>query len=177
MDTKTLFQLSCDMMAIEDALWDNGGELTEELQQALAETEQSLATKVDGYNHIIASFDAKAEIIDKEIKRLTALKKTAENAAKRIKQHVCDTMGMFGIEKIEGAYCKMTRARSTKTEVNEEQVTAAFANGLQELNDTLPPYITADFKVNKTALKDYIKAEGITPAGVELVENWSLRIR
>lgn len=177
MDTKTLFQLSCDMMAIEDALWENGGELTEELQQALVETEQSIASKADGYNHIIASFDAKAEIIDKEIKRLTALKKTAENASKRIKQHVCDTMGMFGIEKLEGKYCKMTRARSTKTEVNEEQVTAAYINRLQELNKDLPPYITADFKVSKTALKDYIKEEGITPAGVEFVENWSLRIR
>jgi hypothetical protein len=165
------------MMAIEDALWENGGELTEELQQALAETEQSIASKVDGYNHIIASFDAKAEIIDKEIKRLTLLKKTAENASKRIKQHVCDTMGMFGIEKLEGAYCKMTRAKSTKTEVNEEQITAAFINGLQTLNESLPSYITADFKINKTALKDYIKEEGITPAGVEFVENWSLRIR
>lgn len=177
MDTKTLFQLSCDMMAIEDALWENGGELTEEIEQSLAETEQSIATKVDGYNHIIASFDSQAEIIDKEIKRLTALKKTAENASKRIRQHVCDTMGMFGIEKLEGAYCKMSRARSTKTEVDEEQITAAFINELQQLNATLPPYIVADFKVNKTALKDYIKAEGITPAGVEFVDNWSLRIR
>ena len=45
MDTKTLFQLSCDMMAIEDALWENGGELTDEIQQALVETEQSIASK------------------------------------------------------------------------------------------------------------------------------------
>ena len=177
MDTRNLFQLTADMAAIEDALWENGGELTDELQQALVETEQSIASKVDGYNHIIASFDAKAEIIDKEIKRLTALKKTAENASKQIRKHVCDTMGAFGIEKLEGKYCKMTRSRSTKTEVNEEQITAAFINGLQALNESLPPYITADFKVSKTALKDYIKEENITPAGVEFVENWSLRIR
>lgn len=177
MDTKTLFQLSCDMMAIEDALWENGGELTDEIQQALVETEQSIASKVDGYNHIIASFDAKAEIIDKEIKRLTALKKTAENASKRIRKHVCDTMGAFGIEKLEGKYCKMTRARSTKAEVNEEQITAAYINLLDKLNKSLPPYITADFKVSKTALKEYIEKEKLKPAGVEIVENWSLRIK
>lgn len=177
MDTKTLFQLSCDMMAIEDALWENGGELTDEIQQALAETEQSIAAKVDGYNHIIASFDAKAEIIDKEIKRLTALKKTAENASKRIRKHVCDTMGAFGIEKLEGKYCKMTRAKSTKAEVNEEQITAAYTSLLDKLNKSLPPYITADFKVSKTALKEYIEKEKLKPAGVEIVENWSLRIR
>ena len=177
MDTKTLFQLSADMAAIEDALWENGGELTEELALALQETELSLARKADGYNALLRSFAATKENLKAEIDRLTKLKKTAENAEKRIKQHVCETMGMFGIEKLEGKYCKMTRARSTKAEVNEEQITAAFINGLQALNESLPPYITADFKVSKTALKDYIKEENITPAGVEFVENWSLRIR
>ena len=45
MDTKTLFQLNADMAAIEDALWENGGEITEELEQALMETEQSIVKK------------------------------------------------------------------------------------------------------------------------------------
>ena len=177
MDTKTLFQLSCDMMAIEDALWENGGELTDEIQQALTETEQSIASKVDGYNHIIASFDAKAEIIDKEIKRLTALKKTAENASKRIKQHVCDTMGMFGIEKLEGEKSKISRARTTAVETNDEQILAAYQQNLDELNALLPPYITAEMKVSKTAIKEFQKAEGILPAGAEIKENYSIRIR
>ena len=165
------------MSAIEDALWENGGELTPELEQALTETEQSLAVKTDGYNALMRKFSTQADVIDAEIKRLTALKKTAENASKRIKQHVCDTMGMFGIEKLEGKYCKMTRARSTKAEVNEEQITAAYINLLDKLNKSLPPYITADFKVSKTALKEYIEKEKLKPAGVEIVENWSLRIK
>ena len=62
-------------------------------------------------------------------------------------------------------------------ELNEEQITAAFINGLQALNESLPPYITADFKVSKTALKEYIEKEKLKPAGVEIVENWSLRIK
>lgn len=177
MDTKSLFQLSADMSAIEDALWENGGELTPELEQALVETEQSIATKVDGYNHLILSFSSKADIIDAEIKRLTALKKTAENAEKRIKQHLCDTMGMFGIDKLEGAYCKVTRTRFSKIETNEEMLTAAYSNNLAELNDKLPPYITAEFKISKTAIKDFQKVEGILPAGAEVVENWYVRIK
>lgn len=177
MDTKTLFQLSCDMMAIEDALWENGGELTEEIKQALTETEQSLVTKVDGYNHIIASFDAKADILDKEIKRLTKLKKTAENASERIRKHVCDTMGMFGIKKLEGTYCKITRSMSKKTVVDEAQITAVYNNLLKHLNESLPSYITAEFKISKTALKNYIEEKGITPAGVEFKEGWSITIR
>ena len=53
MEIRTLFQLSADMAAIEDALWENGGELTDELAAALTETEQSIAAKADSYNHKI----------------------------------------------------------------------------------------------------------------------------
>lgn len=177
METKTLFQLSADMAAIEDALWENGGELTEELAQALTETEASLANKVDGYNHLIRSFGSKADIIDAEIKRLTALKKTAENAEKRIKQHILDTMGMFGIDKLEGAYCKISRAKTSKVETNEDLLLATYLPTIDAINESLPPYITAELKVSKTGIKDFQKAEGILPAGAEIVESWSLRIR
>ena len=177
MDTKTLFQLSADMAAIEDALWESGGELTEELALALQETKQTLANKADSYNHIIRSFASKADIIDAEIKRLTALKKTAENAEKRLKEHICEVMGMFGIEKIEGNLCKISRTRSSKVETNDDQLKAGYQKNLDELNAVLPPYLTAEFKVSKTAIKDMQKNDGVLPAGAEIVENYSIRIR
>lgn len=177
MDTKTLFQLSADMAAIEDALWENGGELTDELSQALQETETSLAKKADGYYSLIHSFAAKKDVLKAEIDRLTKLKKVAENAEKRVKQHICDTMGMFGIDKLEGNFVKFSRGRSTSTETNDDQLRAAFTAQIANLMDSLPPYLSVDVKVNKTALKEYIKETGITPAGVEFVENYSLRIR
>ena len=173
----TLFQLSQEMMAIEDALWESGGELTPELEQAMAENAESMAKKVDGYNAVIRSLAYKADVLDAEIKRLTALKKVAENAQKRIKEHVLDTMNAFGIDKLEGAYCKISKSKSTKTEVDEPTLLLAYMPMMQGVNESLPPYLSAEIKVSKTALKDYIKEEGITPAGVEFVENWSLRIR
>lgn len=177
MDTKTLFQLSADMAAIEDALWENGGELTEELAAAMQETESSLARKADGYGALIRSFASQKEIIKQEIDRLTKFKKTAENAEKRIKQHVCETMGMFGIDKIEGDRTKITRSRSTAVETNDEQILAAYLSNLHALEETLPPYITVEMKVSKTGIKEFHKEEGILPAGAEFVENWGIRIR
>lgn len=177
MDTRTLFQLSADMVAIEDALWENGGELTPELEQALQETEQSLAKKADGYYSLIHSFASKKDVIKAEIGRLNKLMKVAENAEKRIRQHLCETMGMFGIEKLEGNFVKFSRGMSTSTETNDEQLKAAFTAQIANLMDILPPYLSVDVKVSKTALKEYIKETGIQPAGVEFVENWSLRIR
>lgn len=177
MDTKTLFQLSADMSAIEDALWENGGELTPELAEAMQETELSLAKKADGYNALIRSFGAQKEILKAEIDRLSKLKKVAENAEKRIKQHMCDTMGMFGIDKIEGERCRITRVRSVATETDDEALMSDIIPSLAEFSESLPSYLTVEVKVNKTALKEYIKESGITPKGVEFVENHSLRIR
>lgn len=177
MDTKTLFQLSADMAAIEDALWENGGELTEELALALQETELSLARKADGYNALLRSFAATKENLKAEIDRLTKLKKTAENAEKRIKQHICDTMGAFGIDKIEGDKCKISRTRTTAIETNDDMLMFSYQKNLDDLNAILPPYIRAEMKVSKTAIKEYQKEQGILPAGAEVVENYSLRIR
>ena len=173
----TLFQLSQEMMAIEDALWESGGELTPELEQAMTENAESMAKKVDGYNAVIRSLGSKADVLDAEIKRLTALKKVAENAQKRIKEHMLDTMNAFGIDKLEGAYCKVSKSRSTKTEVDEPTLLQVYTPMLDGVNESLPPYLSVEYKVNKTALKDYIKDTGITPAGVEFVESYSLRIR
>lgn len=177
MDTKTLFQLTAEWAAIEDALWESGGELTDELALSLSENDKALATKADSYNYLLRSIASKEDALDAEIKRLTALKKTAENAQKRIKEHICETMGVFGMDKIEGNFCKISRARSTRVETNDEQLKSAYQKNLDELNASLPPYLSAELKVSKTAIKDMQKTDGILPAGAEIVENYSIRIR
>jgi hypothetical protein len=71
----------------------------------------------------------------------------------------------------------MSLAKSTRTETDDEQLKAAYQAAVDELGATLPPYLTLDMKVNKTGIKEYEKETGILPAGVEKVENWSLRIK
>ena len=177
MENRTLFQLSADMSAIEDALWETGGELTPELEQALTETQQSLAVKTDGYNALIRKFASQADVIAAEIKRLTALKNTCQNAEKRLKNHICETMGAFGIDKLEGQYCKISRAKTSSIETNEDLLLVAYLPTIEAINDSLPPYIKVEPRISKTAIKDFQKTEGILPAGAEIVENWSIRIR
>lgn len=100
MENRTLFQLTADMTAIEDALWENGGELTPELEQALTETQESLVAKTDSYGALIRKFDAATVSIDAEIKRLQALKKTASNAVERLKERVLYSMETCGITQL-----------------------------------------------------------------------------
>ena len=178
MENRTLFQLTADMTAIEDALWENGGELTPELEQALTETQESLVAKTDSYGALIRKFDAATVSIDAEIKRLQALKKTASNAVERLKERVLYSMENNGITKLDGTYTKFSLRNSTRTVVNEESMLAPSLFSLEAFRSTLPPYITlGDLKVNKTIIKDLYKKEGLLPADVAFEQNVSLMMR
>lgn len=178
MDTKTLFQLSADMAAIEDALWENGGELTDELKQALTETEQSLTKKTDGYISLLQSLAAQESIMKAQKERYAKLEKIAANAQKRIKEHLQYNMDTFGIEKLEGTIGKVTRSKSTAIEVDEETMLAPYVFALEAFRESLPKHIQVpDLKVSKTAIKEMIKETKIAPSGASVVENFSLRIR
>ena len=177
MDTKTLFQLSADMAAIEDALWENGGELTEDLALALQETEQSLTKKIDGYISLLQSLASQKAMMKAQKERFAKMEKIAENAEKRIKEHLNFNMETFGLQKLEGETGKATRTKTTSTEVDEEVMLAPYLFALEEFTKTLPPYIQAEIKVSKTALKEFYKQQGILPEGAHFVENYSLRIR
>ena len=177
MDTRNLFQLTADMAAIEDALWENGGELTDELAPALQETEQSLTKKIDGYISLLQSLASQKAMMKAQKERFAKMEKIAENAEKRIEEHLNFNMETFGIQKLEGETGKATRTKTISTEVNEEVLITPHLFALEEFAKSLPPYIQADLKVSKTAIKDFYKETGILPEGAHFVENWSLRIR
>lgn len=105
------------------------------------------------------------------------MEKIAENAEKRIEEHLNFNMETFGIQKLEGETGKATRTKTISTEVNEEVLITPHLFALEEFAKSLPPYIQADLKVSKTAIKDFYKETGILPEGAHFVENWSLRIR
>lgn len=163
------------MSALESLLEENGGELTPDIEALWQETGESLTKKVDNYNALIIKLKNYSSNLDAEIKRLQGLKKTADNSLKNVKEHIKSVMEQFGIDKLEGAYCKISLASSTSTEVDEETVLAPYLSRIAKLN--LPEWITADLKVSKTALKDAFKDKDVTPAGVSFVKNKSLRIK
>ena len=90
-----LFELQGTMLQIEYALEDNGGELTDELAELLTDTELSIKQKADGYRAVMAKLDHKAEMADKEIKRLQEIKKVAKNGKERLKEYILSVMGTY----------------------------------------------------------------------------------
>lgn len=165
------------MMSLENELIDNGGELTPEMETALAETQESLVAKVDGYNSLIQKMGATSEACANEIKRVQGIKKSCDNAVKSLKKHILDVMGMFGIEKLEGQFCKMSRRNSKAVEVEEDLLLNDARHLTEDLNKQLPSYLSVEVKINKTELKKYIEQTGIQPMGAEIVEHTNLIVK
>jgi hypothetical protein len=86
-------------------------------------------------------------------------------------------MGAYGIKKLEGELCSMTRTTTKSLDVDEELLLTAYAEKIAKLQASLPEYLTIEVKVSKTAIKNKFKDTDILPAGCAYVENDSLRIR
>ena len=98
----TLYGLTERMAAIEDELYESGGELTPELESELTETQESLMAKVDNYNALYQKLGAMAASAKSEIERLTKIKRTAEKAQENLKKRLLWNMNVFGLDKLEG---------------------------------------------------------------------------
>lgn len=173
----TLYELTAEMSAIEDELYETGGELTPELEKELTETKESLLRKVDSYNALMQKLGAMAESAKKEAERLTKLKKTAENAQKRVKERLLWNMNVFGIEKLEGNLCKMSIRKNHSLEVDDAVALDPYLGAIEKLQKALPEWVTVEVKVSKQAIKEAYKGTDILPAGVSEVSRQSLIIR
>ena len=173
----TLYELTAEMAAIEDELYENGGELTPELKQEMTETKESLLRKVDGYNALLRKLGAMAASAKSEIDRLTKLKKTAENARKQVKEQLLWNMNVWGLEKLEGNLCRMSIRHTPSLEVDDAVALAPYLGAIEKLQKALPEWVTVEVKVSKQAIKEAYKGTDILPAGVSEVSRQSLIIR
>ena len=159
----TLFNITAEQKRINDALMELDGELTPELEEALLINAENFAVKVEGYATSIHQFEAYAEAADAEIKRLTALKKSAQGAAKRLKDNLAYGMEVMGYDKVDIGLNKLSFRSSTAVNITDE---VRIPN----------QYIKVETKIDKESLKRDLKA-GLVIEGAELVTNQSIQIR
>lgn len=176
MSNFTLIQLTAEQAALEQELIENGGELTPETEAAMKDNALAIAQKVDGYHAVLRKFTMAETALDKEIKRLTALKKTSQNAQKTIKAHLAYGMQAAGLDKLEGTLCKVSFRKSKAVEVDEDAILAPYGAEIAALRDALPNYITAEFKVAKSGIEAALEA-GTPIEGAAIVENYNIQIR
>jgi hypothetical protein len=160
---KSLYNIEKEYLDIANQLED--GELTEELETALAINEKELQVKAVAYAYVIKDASDNIVAIDNEIKRLQALKKREQNKADRLKESISNAMNLYGITEIKTETLKLNFRRSEGVVGSNEWLT-----------DDLVTIIPEQRKPNLTAIKAAIKA-GVEIEGYEIEERYNLQIK
>lgn len=162
----------------DSALMETGGELTPELEAAMARDEVDLRRKVDGYAAVARNFDAQINTIDGEIKRLQALKKSRTAARERLLSYLEFQMNRFGVTELQGDTCRVSFRKSTALEVDEAAVIKPYLQLIAKAQETLPAYLQIGVKVGKKELADAIDAGQPIPEGAAgKVERRNLQLK
>lgn len=161
----TIYQIEQRYNQLAEELIDNGGELTPELETALAITEEQLQNKSVAYSFVIKQMDADIDTIDAEIKRLQAAKKQREKASEYLKERIKHAMELFSIEEIKTPLVKINFRKS-------KQVIVDDVNALPMVYKTVKVEESADKKAIKAVLES-----GGSIIGCHLVNNKSLQIK
>ena len=165
MNAPTLYGITAELNGILAQLEELGGEITPELEQALAINEGQFVAKAEDYGHAILNLKGMAAAAKAEKERLAALQKFYENAQKRLTDALSTAMQVFGHDKVENATMRLSLRHTTATEVDDLDAVPA-------------EYKTAKVEVvaDKTAIKKAIQSGEEVP-GAHLVENVNLQIK
>ena len=158
----TLYHISDEQRRINAMLEETGGELTPEIEEALAVNEANFVTKAESYGYAILHYKAVIAAVKAEKDRLDAIKKTAENAVARMEERIVAAMQQFDKPKVEADTLKLSLRRSERVIIDDE-------------NNIPSDCIAVKTEVNKTEVKRHLKAGEII--GAHLEENHSLQIK
>ena len=167
MSDLTLYNITNKFVDLMDKA--ENGELTEEeynkLGEELALELQNKSSNIIGY---VRNSELLIEAMKAEEKRISDLRKVAENKIEKFKQYVKGNMEKLGLEKIQTELGILSIARNPiSVEIeNEEAIPEEFKNIVQTV------------KIDKTAIKKHFKETGEVITGVQIVDDkTSLRIK
>ena len=160
----TLYTIKTDYLRIAEQLIENGGELTPELELALNINQDQLQEKAINYAYIIKEAEYEIDMLDKEIARLQAMKKSRAGMVDRLKSNITGAMELYGVEKIESATMKLSFRKSESVEIVDEKLIP---------EEYLVPQPA---KISKSMIKDAIKSGSEVP-GASITTNFNLQIK
>jgi hypothetical protein len=123
-----IWQIQQDLLAIFDELEENGGELTEELEEKLTISKENFRTKVEGYINVIKQVKSDIAAIDQESKRLAELKKSKNAVIERLTKVLVPAIQNFGdVSKSGSAFVdygtgKVSIRNTQKVELDDDKL-------------------------------------------------------
>ena len=115
----SLYTISGDLLALLSAIEANEGEITPDIEQALAITEDQFAAKATDYGLAILNLEAMAKAAKAEKERLAGLQKFYENVSNRLRSALCGAMDVLDHPKVESPSVRLFLRHTTATEVDD----------------------------------------------------------
>lgn len=173
--SRDFWRLNCDLLRVTDELYENGGELTEEMAAEIEKISLKQETLIDAIFQMQQKTDSQVAAIDAEIKRLQGIKKARQRSIESLKNYMLDYMIAHGIDKIESDLltAKVCAGRESVI-VDEEEELKPYVDEVSKTVQ-LPAWVTLKFGVSKTELAKSIKA-GEPTKTARIVKNPSLRL-
>lgn len=163
--SKSIWNISAALLQLEEQLYESGGELTPELETALQITKEELSSKAESYFSIIRKSEGEAEMIEAEIIRLQALKKSKQNMAIRLRNILKSAMEFYSIKSVQTPLAVISLRLSESVDVED-------VNKLPEQFRRTKVTMEANKIKIREALKSGEKIDGAT-----LKTNYNLQIK
>jgi hypothetical protein len=160
---KSLYHIQAEYIALASAL--EVGELTPELETALAINEAELQQKAIGYAYVIKEREANIEVIENEIARLTALKRSEQRVTESMRSAISNAMQFYGVHEVKTPTVRLSFRKSE-----------GLIGQADKLADEFVTLIPEQRKPNAAAIKAAIK-EGREVDGSEIETRWNLQIK
>lgn len=161
----SLYEIEVSQLQLVEQLIELGGEITPEMEEALALNKENLETKGTNYGLIIKQIESECDIIDNEIERLSKLKKARNNSIERLKNNLSTAMQIFGVLEIKSPILKINFRKSESIEIED-----------MKLLDSGFIKTTVSQTADKTAIKEAIKAGNVVQGAI-LKQNQNLQIK
>lgn len=158
----TLYQITEEQRRIEAMLEESAGEITPEIEEAMAVNEGNFLTKSRDYGYAILRYKAFIGSIKAEKDRLAGMQKYCERAIERMEERLIGAMTQFERPKVELDTMKLSLRKSERVVIDDELKVPADCK-------------TIKIDISKAALKPHIKAG--EECGAHIEENQSLQIK
>lgn len=152
---QSLYDLSGDLERLSWMLQESEGEITEDIDKYLTDTQMAVADKVAGYVALIKNFEGLAELKKSEKARLNASKSADENIANKLRARLV-------------WFFKRNKLTSLRTRMGTVTLSAGKPPTKPVL--TIPEdLVPAEYKTERTVAEvNYEKIRADLEAGVEL---------
>lgn len=120
-----LYNIEKEYLDLAEQIIENGGEVTPELETALAINKESLEIKAVKYGFVKKDLENDIESIDSEIQRLQALKSSRVNTIAKLEEAVKTAMKLYGMTEIKMQNLKIWFKPSEAVKIEDEKLIPA----------------------------------------------------